>query len=133
MLVVDASFVVSALLTPDGLARLKGHGAVAPPLLWSETTSVLHEMRWRNAISPALAETAFGRLRQVPIALRKPARLYREAWTIATQFGWAKTYDAEYVALARLLDCPLLTIDAKLARTAVREVRLLAPADLGSQ
>ena len=30
--------------------------------------------------------------------------------------GWAQTYDAEYLALARLLRCRLLTTDAKLKR-----------------
>lgn len=28
-----------------------------------------------------------------------------EAWRIAQQFGWAKTYDAEYLALAKILGC----------------------------
>ena len=130
MLVVDASFVVAASMTQDGLDRLKRRGAVAPGLMWSEATSVLHELRWRNAISSALADAAFQRLGQAAIRLRQPARLRKEAWEIANRLGWAKTYDAEYVALARLLNCPLLTIDARLARTAGREARLMGPADL---
>ncbi len=130
MLVVDASFAIEASLTPDALNRLEGRAAVAPPLLWSEATSVLHELRWRNEISPELAETAVQRLERAAILLRQPARLRREAWEVATRLGWAKTYDAEYVALARLCHCPLLTIDARLARTAAREVLILTAADL---
>ena len=130
MLVVDASFVVDASMTVEGLDRLERWQAVAPALLWSEATSVLHELRWRKAISTELADTAFRRLRQAPIGLRSPSRLSQEAWEIASRLGWAKTYDAEYVALARLLGCALLTIDGKLARAAAGEARILGPTDL---
>lgn len=59
-----------------------------------------------------------------------PAGLQERAWQIADDLGWAKTYDAEYVALAQLSDAPLLTTDARLARSAVRLVRLLDPRTL---
>ena len=70
------------------------------------------------------------RLIHAPIQVRQPARLHNAAWDVADRLGWAKTYDAEYVALARLLGCPLLTIDARLARVASREVAIMDPADL---
>ena len=36
-----------------------------------------------------------------------------EAWRVADEFGWAKTYDAHYVALPRVLGCrPLTSTDA---------------------
>jgi predicted nucleic acid-binding protein len=130
MLVVDASFAITAALTSEGLERLRGRDAVAPALLWSEAFSVLHEMAWRGEISTELAEASRARLGTAPIRLRRLPRLYSLAGELATQFGWAKTYDAEYVALARLLDCPLLTVDEKLARTAARQVTVLAPASL---
>ena len=90
MLVVDASFVIEAGLTPDGLDRLKARNAIAPALMWSEALSVLHELEWRNAISSELAQIAFRRLRRLPIRMRRPARLRGEAWEIASRFGWAK-------------------------------------------
>ena len=40
---------------------------------------------------------------------------------------WARTYDAEYVALAHLLSSRLLTLDARLRRTASRLVEVLGP------
>jgi predicted nucleic acid-binding protein len=42
-----------------------------------------------------------------------PGELAGEAWRIADELGWAKTYDANYVALARLLGCKLVTLDAR--------------------
>ena len=51
---------------------------------------------------------------------RRHARLGREAWAIADELGWTKTYDAEYLALARVLEAPLATLDRRLARAAAR-------------
>ena len=39
---------------------------------------------------------------------------------MADELGWARTYDAEYVALARLLDCRVVTADERLRRGADR-------------
>lgn len=52
------------------------------------------------------------------------------AWQIAEDFGWAKTYDAEYVALAKELDCRLVTFDGRLRRGANRLGFVVTPAEL---
>jgi len=103
---------------------------VSPGLLWSDASSVLHELRWRREISDDLASIAFNALLTAPIALRTPRRLRREAWRVAADLGWAKTYDAEYVALARILRCRLFTIDDRLRRGAARIVEIVGPRDL---
>ncbi|MGH3181830.1 MAG: hypothetical protein ACRDOE_07985, partial [Streptosporangiaceae bacterium] len=90
MLVVDASFAVQASLA-GGLERLAGHAAIAPPLLWSEAISALHELAWRRVISPEVAAIARDALARAPIARRRPSQLQDEAWEIATRLGWAKT------------------------------------------
>jgi predicted nucleic acid-binding protein len=130
LLVVDSSAVVQACLAAEGFALLGDEDLVAPPLLWSETSSVIHELAWRREISGALASAAFGALLRAPVAARAPGRLRSEAWRIADDLGWAKTYDAEYVALARLLSCRLLTIDDRLRRGAARVVEIVGPDDL---
>ena len=43
---------------------------------------------------------------------------------------WAKTYDAEYLALARLLRCRLLTLDGRLRRRAASVVEIVGPTEL---
>ncbi|MGI8829736.1 MAG: hypothetical protein ACR2I5_08225 [Candidatus Limnocylindria bacterium] len=48
----------------------------------------------------------------------------------AEQLGWAKTYDAEYVALAQLLGCRLLTRDDRLRRGAARVLECIGPSEL---
>ena len=63
-----------------------------------------------------------------PIERREPAGLLERAWSIADALGWAKTYDAEYVALAQILDCPLLTRDGRLYRSASGIATIIGPA-----
>jgi predicted nucleic acid-binding protein len=127
LLVIDAAAAVTACLSEAGLGGYEDRHLVAPPLLWSESTSVLHQLRWRKEISVELAGIAFGRLLAAPIAFRHPRGLHEEAWRLADQLGWAKTCDAEYLALARLLRCPLMTTDAKLKRSAGRLVDVVGP------
>jgi len=130
MLVIDASAGIQACLATDGFTPLEDQELCAPPLLWSEATSVLHEMLWRREISAELADIARDRLSHAPMRRQQPRRLHREAWRIADVLGWAKTYDAEYVALASILRCPLLTIDGRLAATASRLVDVIGPTEL---
>jgi predicted nucleic acid-binding protein len=130
VIVTDASAIVQACLSKVDLKQLAPHELIAPPLLWSEATSVIHELKWRRQISASLAAAAFDKLKEAPVRLRRPADLQAEAWRLAERFGWAKTYDAEYVALARLSKCRLLTTDAKLAAVAKQVVDVVGPSDL---
>lgn len=103
---------------------------MAPPLLWSEIRSSLHESVWRGDLPAERALDALAKLAVAPIASRAPAALSLKAWEIADQLGWAKTYDAEYLALAVLLKCRLVTVDDRLRRGADRFGIVIGPADL---
>lgn len=127
MLVVDASLVVQACLSKAGFTPLENEELVAPPLLWSEVTASLHQSMWRGVVTRDLAATALARLHDAPISPRRPAKLFAEAWQVAEELGWAKTYDAEYVALAKLLDCRLVTVDGRLIRGASRIIDVTGP------
>ena len=118
MLVVDASVVLPSCGSPEGFSLFSNEDLVAPPLLWSECRSALHEAIWRRDISQTQAELSLEALEKAPIRPRTPRHLGRLAWDLATALGWAKTYDAEYVALAQLLGCRLVTLDRRLRRGA---------------
>ncbi|MEO7296471.1 MAG: type II toxin-antitoxin system VapC family toxin [Candidatus Limnocylindria bacterium] len=130
MLVIDASVALSAALTRDGFDRIADHDLIAPPLMWSEAVSTLREHAWRGDISAAQAAASLSALMAAPIRKRAPRALHAEAWRIAEQLGWAKTYDAEYVALARLSGCRLLTRDDRLRRGAARVIESIGPSQL---
>jgi predicted nucleic acid-binding protein len=49
---------------------------------------------------------------------------------LADELGWAKTYYAEYVGLAKLLGCRLVTLDARLRRGTDRLGFVVAPHEL---
>jgi predicted nucleic acid-binding protein len=48
----------------------------------------------------------------------------------ADELGWAKTYDATYLALAHILGCRLLTVDGRLYRGAKRLGFVITPDEL---
>jgi predicted nucleic acid-binding protein len=70
------------------------------------------------------------RLLASPIEAATPAGLTQMAWDLADRMGWAKTYDAHYVALADHLGCKLLTLDERLIRGIARLGLAVRPRDL---
>ncbi len=122
--------MITACLSEVGLKALGREELVAPHLMWSEASSVLHELRWRREISAELATIGLARLAAADVKARRPKGLIEEAWRVADRLGWAKTYDAEYLALARLLKCRLLTTDAKLKAAGSGLVNVIGPTDL---
>ena len=130
MLVVDASYAVRALGAVDGFGELADDALVAPPLLWPEARSVLHARLARGELAREDAYRARERLEAGPLDQRHPPELGREAWRMADELGWVRTYDAEYVALASLLECRLVTIDARLRRGADRLGFVVGPGEL---
>lgn len=138
MLACDASLVVELCLDRIGERAAEALGdeeLVGPPLLWSEVPSVLNEMAFRGTISRGLAEQGLGRFLEgrIAIAERRPEGLTTTAWKLAGAFGWAKTYDAEYLALATLLGCRLLTLDMRLRRGTERLGITITPTELAGE
>jgi predicted nucleic acid-binding protein len=130
LLVVDASVIVQVSLAGGSLGPLEGHDLIAPTLLASEVTSILCEMTHRGEVPHEHARTAVARLGSLPIRYERPEGLAERAWDLARSLGWAKSYDAEYVALALVYEAPLFTIDERMRRGAGHVVPMPSTADL---
>ena len=129
-LVVDASVAVVAALANDDLSAFGDEELLAPALMWSEARSALHELLWRDEITRDDALAARLRVERGSIARRAHRKLGETAWGIADRLGWAKTYDAEYVALAELLGCRLVTLDERLRRSTERLGFVISPGEV---
>jgi predicted nucleic acid-binding protein len=130
MLVVDANVARAACGGEDDGFAVLGDELASVPLMWSEARASLHLALLKGEIGRADGEIIHDRLENCPIDRVEPPELGREAWRLAEEFGWGRTYDAEYVALAKLLDCRLVTLDTRLRRGTDRLGFVVTPAEL---
>jgi predicted nucleic acid-binding protein len=130
LLVVDASVIIQVSIAGGSLGPLADHELIAPALLASEVTSILCELTHRGEVPHDQARIALGRLSGLPIRYERPDDLATRAWDLARSLGWAKSYDAEYVALALIHGASLFTIDERMRRGAGHVVPMPSFADL---
>jgi predicted nucleic acid-binding protein len=130
VLVIDANVALAACGGEgNGFAAL-GDRLVSIPLMWSEARASLHLQLSKGEISANDARIIHERLESCPVERADPTELGAEAWRIAEEFGWGRTYDAEYVALAKLRNCRLVTLDARLRRGTDRLGIVITPDEL---
>ncbi|MDJ0955022.1 MAG: type II toxin-antitoxin system VapC family toxin [Acidimicrobiia bacterium] len=113
MIVLDASAFIDAV---DGraevAARLEGADIHAPHLLDVEVASALRRLTGTGRLSESRAETILDVLEQADIKRHPHRPLLRSVWALR---GRLTADDATYVALAAVLEAPLITTDRKLA------------------
>ncbi len=121
MIVVDASAVVDLLLPSDAAgtvaARLfdSGDSLAAPYLIDVETAQVLRRYARAEEIDGQHGREAMADLADMPIRRYPHDMLLPRVWDLRHNLT---AYDAVYVALAEVLDAPLVTRDRRLAGAA---------------
>lgn len=114
------------------MAPVRGHDAIREVFEFFVTPAetIDWEVRHLAATGDVVLTERVDRLLAAPIRRRAPARLLREAWSIADRFDWSKTSDAEYIALARIDHCPLVTADLRQLRAASRVIETVSLIDI---
>ncbi|TMA23560.1 MAG: type II toxin-antitoxin system VapC family toxin [Deltaproteobacteria bacterium] len=129
MLVVDAAFVVAALVDAgrDGTwadALLDGDALAAPHLMPVEVANILRRAVASAELTADAASLAHADLLALRIELFPYAPFASRVWELRDN---VTCYDAWYVALAETLDAPLATLDVRLSRATGPRCRFQLP------
>jgi predicted nucleic acid-binding protein len=92
----------------------EGHAWHAPHLIEVEVCHVLRRLYLSRQMTDLRGQQALRDLSALGLSLHEHSPLLPRAWALRANLS---AYDAMYVALAEGLRAPLLTLDAKLAKT----------------
>lgn len=131
VIVLDASCLFEVVVDSPNSEPIRERlaqatGQAAPHIIDIEVFSLIRREFLLGTLDATLAELAVEDLRAWPGDRFDHRALLARAWDLRDSVrGW----DAAYVALAEVLDAPLLTLDARLARAVGPRCRieLLAP------
>ena len=127
--VADASVLVAALVD-SGREGKWAESAVAegplasPELALAEASNILRRLEQAGEISRLEANSAQRDLLRLDMDLFPFAPFADRVWALRSNLT---SYDAWYVALAEVLDCPLVTIDRKLSRASGPQCEIIVP------
>lgn len=128
-IVLDASTLLAALVDsgPEGNwaeSLIESHDLAAPELVLVETTNILRRLELGGELEPTEAAVAQELLLQLDMQLFPYHPFAGRIWELRRN---VTSYDAWYVALAEALDCPLATLDKKLASASGLHCSVLIP------
>jgi predicted nucleic acid-binding protein len=122
IVVVDASFFVDFFLGEVRLgARIDGFELHAPVSVDAELVHALRRKWFAGLITDVDARSAIRLLDSYEITRHPVIALKTRMWALRQNLT---AYDAAYVALAEVLDAPLVTRDYRLSRSAGHAARI---------
>lgn len=130
--VLDSSALIGALVrsSAEGVWAadvLEDEQIMAPAFLLTETANGLRRLELQGHLSSLAASGAFERARSLRVDLYPFAPYAQRVWELRFNLT---PYDAWYVAMAESMDCPLATLDARLARASGTRCEFLLPLPL---
>jgi predicted nucleic acid-binding protein len=130
LIVVDAAAVVDYLLAREpagswvGDRLSRANSCHAPHVVDFECASALRRLELSGELASVRGSGALADLRELPLVRYPAAQLLDTIWALRSNLT---AYDAAYVALAELLEVPLITTDVRLARSTGHTVEILTP------
>ena len=130
--IVDSSVMVAALVDTDYSGDWAGsivrqNSLAAPELLLPEVTNTLRRLEREGRLSISDARSAVDDLLGSQVSLYRYFPYAERIWELRFNLT---PYDAWYVAMAEAMDCPLATLDARLARASGTRCEFLLPLPL---
>jgi len=114
VIVLDASAAVAALLNDGNARRLVGsEGLHAHHLIDAEVVSALRRLVLAGTLNAEDGLNCLEAWSHLAVIRYAAGPLLQRMWELR---GGISAYDAMYVALAELLDCALVTADARVSR-----------------
>lgn len=131
-LVVDASFLVAALLNDDqqgiwATEQLAEAELIAPHLLDAETANILRRSELAGLVTAEQADVAVETLGRLRIERYPFAPFSDRIWELRAN---VTAYDAWYIAVAERFAAPLATLDVRLARSTGPRCSFLVPPEM---
>ena len=126
--VIDASVIVAALIDSGEAGQwaeslLESEELASPELAMVEATNILRRLELSGDLPGVEAGMAWRDLMQLDLQLFPFEPFSERVWALRHNLT---SYDAWYVALAEALDCPLATLDRKLAGASGSECRIIS-------
>ena len=127
--VVDATVLVEALVDSGQEGRwaesvIAQGGLASPELALVESANILRRLAQSGNLSRVEAAIAFRSMLRLDVNLFPFMPFAERVWELRENLT---SYDAWYVALAEGLECPLVTLDRKLARAAGPSCVIITP------
>lgn len=117
MIVLDASAALKMILRHEGsealAARVIGEDIHAPALIEVEVVSGLRRLQRQRRIAEDRAMIGLEWFLDLGVEMHHGAELTRRIFALRHSLS---AYDAAYVAVAELIEAPLLTADGRLSR-----------------
>ena len=129
-MVVDAAAIVDLLMANEPAAGwvegelVRSPVVRAPHLLDIEVASAFRREVLRGNVPPEVGRVALDDLAEAPIRRYPATRLIGRIFELRDTLT---AYDAAYVALAESLGVPLITTDARLARSTGHSAEIVTP------
>jgi predicted nucleic acid-binding protein len=108
-IVPEADSALALRLLEDSVKA--GDSLVAPPHVLAEVVSAIYRRLRAGEVSQSVTNERLAAFNAIPLELSNPEGLGRRAIELSVEFGWEYSYDAFYLALGELLNCPVWTAD----------------------
>ena len=103
---------------------IEGGDLIGPEIVLAEASNTLRRLEITGSLSPLVAQSTHADLHNLHVDLYPYVPFAQRVWELRPNLT---AYEAWYVAMAEALDCPLATLDRRMARAGRTRCKFLLP------